>query len=105
MDKDMKTVVRSVRMNDDTVERVSEKLRSDDNLFVDRNEGKYVHPEVHWSYTFDGMGRVTFVGEVSSGKFEDGWDMLYIFPLTEFDLEGFKECVDEAVLDKFGPCE
>jgi hypothetical protein len=84
-------------MKSDIVKTALESLNSEGNLFWEYCNGKYDPPTVRWTWFADGMGRITLVGRIQAGEDEEDWETLYLFNLTEFDLQPLKECLDDAV--------
>ena len=87
-------------MDSSIVSSVLEKLGSEENLFWEYCNGNYSPPGVHWTWVSDGMGRTLLIGRVQVGEEPEDWDILYLFKLTDFDLEGLKTCIDEAVFQR-----
>jgi hypothetical protein len=80
-----------------------EHLKSEENLLAAVHDGTYRPPDVHWMTCADGMGRVTFIGRVMD---DDGnLDIIYVFPVTVFDVEGLKDATIDASLKYMGPAD
>ncbi len=65
--------------------------------------GTYKMPDLRWTYLTDRAGRVTFLARVTEA---DGTEQIvHIFTVTEFDLTGLQEVVNDAALKLLTPSD